>query len=90
MARELSTITTKEDIGTVVQSPRDQDQETTITDAQIVGVPLLDSNKACLLCKARVEQLTPPKGKCTKAGSEVLQHYELCSDHATAKLLLSS
>ena len=88
MARDLSTITSIEDNGTVVQTPCDADQETTITDVQIVGVPLLDSYKACLLCKARVEPITPPNGKCTKADCEMLQHYDLCSYQASAKLLL--
>ena len=88
MARELSTITTVEDIGAIVQTTTNKDKETTITDVQIVGVPLLDSYKACLLCKARVEPLTPPNGKCTKANCEMFQHYDLCADQASAKLLL--
>ena len=50
---------------TVKPLPED-DEYTTIHDVQVIGVQQLDSYKACLQCKARVEPLTPPLGKCTK------------------------
>ena len=51
------------DIGTIVEATPEE-EETTIDSVQIVGVPLLDVCKACLQCKARVEPMTSPHGKC--------------------------
>jgi len=45
------------DIRTIVEATPEE-EETTIDSVQTVGVPLLD------VCKARVEPMTPPHGKC--------------------------
>ncbi len=61
---------------------------TTISNVQIVGVLLLDSYKACLQCKARVEPMTPPLGKCSSMDCVMIQRYDLCTQNTTAKLQL--
>ena len=60
---KLDSIEIAPDIGTIVEATPEE-EETTIDSVQIVGVPLLDVCKACLQCKARVEPMTPPHGKC--------------------------
>ena len=37
-----------------------------IKNVTIIGVPCLDKYKACVQCKARVEQQTPPLARCSK------------------------
>ena len=67
VAREGTEIVSIADIGIVSEAVRDEHECTTINNVQVIGVPLLDKYRACLQCKARVEPLTPPLGKCTKA-----------------------
>ena len=76
------------DLGNVSEAPPDEEDTTTIQNVLIVGVPSLDIYKACLLCKARVEPLSPPMGKCSKQDCNMIQRYDLCTDQATARLLL--
>jgi len=75
------------DIGTIVEATSEE-KETTIDSVQIVGLPLLDVCKACSQRKARVEPMTPPHGKCTKADCNMVQRYDFCANQITAKLLL--
>lgn len=62
-------------------------EETTLSDALIVAVLQLDSYKSCLRCKARVEPESPPLGRCSKPDCTMLQRYDVCSEHISAKLL---
>ena len=55
---------------------------------QIVGVPQLHSYNACLQCKARVEPLTPPLGRCSKGDCGMIQRFDICTSQVSAKLLL--
>ena len=64
------------------------DDDITLQNVTIIGVPLLDTHRACLQCKARVEPLTPPLGRCSRADCKMMQRYDLCAQHTTAKLLL--
>ena len=67
MPREGVDIIPIPDIGPV-DSESDSDSERQVLelfDVQITGVPQLDSYKACLSCKARVEPATPPLGRCS-------------------------
>ena len=57
-------------------------------EAQIVGVPGLELYNACLKCKARVEPLTPPLGRCSKDDCAMMQRFDMCTRHILAKLLL--
>ena len=65
MGREGSTITQINDIENVQQTS-DDSNNSTIENAQIIGVQQLDSYRACLRCNARVEPQTPPLARCTK------------------------
>ena len=56
-----------------------------IKNVTIIGVPHLDKYKACLQCKARVEAQTPPFGRCSKVDCMMMQRYNLCGEHTTAK-----
>ena len=66
----------------------DDDEYTTIYNVQIVGVPQLDNYRSCLQCKARVEPLTPPLGKCTREDCMMMQLFDLCQDQLSARVLL--
>ena len=72
---------------TVKPLPED-DEYTTIHDVQVIGVQQLDTYKACLQCKARVEPLTPPLGKCTKENCLMVQLFDLCQEQISARVLL--
>lgn len=65
-----------------------EDEHTTIENATVIGVPQLDYYKSCLHCKARVEPMTPPLGKCTKYDCQMTQLYDLCRDQVSAKVFL--
>ena len=88
MPKSGTDITPIADVKDVVDAPPKQEETTTINNVQIVGVPALNIYKACLQCKARVEPCTPPFGKCSKEDCNMIQRYDLCTDQATAKLLL--
>jgi len=73
MTKERATIAPIEDIGEVEQP-----------DAQIIGVPQLESYKSCLKCKARVEPLTAPLGRCLKGDCAMMQRYGICTEQLSA------
>ena len=80
-----------EDIGnTVAYAPDLQENSTTITSAEIIAVPELDKYEDCLRCKARVEPLDSGLGRCSKKDCQMLQKYDVCPEHLSAKLMLSS
>ena len=85
MPRSGADITPINDLGTVSETPPDNEIITTIQNVQIVGVPSLDTYKACMQCKARVEPITPPFGK---QDCDMVQRYDLCTKQATARLML--
>ena len=77
-----------DDIDNTVQ-PQPSDEITTLHNAHVIGVQQLDSYKCCLQCKARVEPMTPPLGKCTKDDCLMMQlYFEFCIDQASARTLL--
>ena len=72
---------------TVKPLPND-DEYTTIYNVQVIGVLQLDNYKSCLQCRARVEPLSPPLGKCTKEDCLMMQLFDLCPEQITARVLL--
>ena len=79
------------DIGEVEQGDSDSEFEhvnSEISEVQIIGVLQLDTYKECLQCKARVEPLALPLGKCSKADCAMMQRYDLCTNQLSAKLLV--
>ena len=75
------------DIGTVaLQHNADPDCEVVLHDVTIVLH--LDTVRACLNCKGRVEPQTPPLGKCSRPDCRMMQRYDLCTEITTAKLML--
>ena len=91
MPREGATVLQIEDIGDVEQQDSDSEFEhvdSQLCDAQIIGVPQMDSYSACMQCKARVEPLTPPLGRCSKVGCGMLQRFDLCDNQISVKLLV--
>ena len=76
-----------DDIENTIQ-PQPSDEITTLHNVQVIGVQQLDSYKCCLQCKARVESMTPPLGKCTKDDCLMMQLYDLCIDQTSARMLL--
>ena len=88
MRGDATEIVPIEDIGVVAAASNINDEEeVTVHNVVILGVPHLDTHKACSQCKARVEPLTPPLGRCSKPECKMLQRFDLCIDHTTAKLL---
>lgn len=88
-AKNQSLIEKIDDIGTVIADKIDEDEEVSMTkQVKIIGVPILDVYKSYLLCKARVEPMTPPMGKCSKTECAMIQRYDMCPDQASANLLL--
>ena len=77
------------DIGSVAQQhSADPDSEVVLHDVTIVGVLHLDTLRACLNCKGRVEAQTPPLGKCSRSDCRMMQRYDLCTEITTARLML--
>jgi len=74
----------------VTDDPDVEEDKVTLTDVNIVGVPMIDAYKSCLQCKARVEPITPPLGKCTKQDCAMIQNYDFCSSHQSAKLIIKA
>ena len=71
-AAELVSI---EDTGAVVQQ-----SDPALT---VIGVLHMDLHKCCPNCKARVEPLTPPLGRCSSC--QMMQRYDICSEMTSAK-----
>ena len=63
--------------------------EVIVQNVTIIGVPNLDIYKACLQCKARVEPLTPPLGRCSRGDYHMLQRYDIYGVNTAAKLFLA-
>ena len=51
------------------------DEITTIHKVQVICVQQLDRYKCCLQCKAWIEPMTHPLGKCTKGDCLMMQLY---------------
>ena len=49
----------------------------TLQNVMVIGVPHLDIYKGCLNCRARVEPLTPPLGRCSRSECLMMQRYDL-------------
>ena len=89
MAREGSDIRPIPDIGEVTQDDAGRKLQT-IRNATIIGVLQLDTYRSSLRCKARVEPITPPSGRCSKTGCTMLQRFDMCAEHTSAKLMFLS
>ena len=61
-----------------------------LIDATVVGVIHIDSHNVCFRCKARVEPLTPPSGRCSKPECNMLQCFDKCPMQVSAKLLFAT
>ena len=66
----------------------EEDEVSVIHQVKIMGVPALDIYKLCLLCKARIKPMTPPMGKCSKTDCAMIQHYGMCPEQVSAKILV--
>lgn len=90
MAKTGSEIAVINDIGDVIEydPEHDDDQRRELANATIVGVLQLDSYKACLTCKARVESFSQPLGRCSKC--LMMQRIDRCNDQLSAKLLIDA
>ena len=82
MARDSCEVMEVADIGEV-EVPNNSDDDDgevggSLSNAQIIAVPQLDSYKSCLICKARVELSDPPLGQCSKCLTS--QRYNLCGE----------
>lgn len=88
MPKDGATIKTIDDIGDVdqVDSDEDEDLMRQLVDVQIIGVPQLDEYKSCYICKARVEPMDPPLGRCSKCA--VMQRLDFCPGQWSAKVLV--
>ena len=88
MPRAGAEIVPIDDTGAVAEPVMADAAYTEIINVEIIGVPQLDSYRACLKCKARVEPLTPPLGKCSKLGCGMMQRYDRCQKQLSAKLMV--
>ena len=84
MPRSGSEIIPIDNIGEVEQ-PVSSATSTEISNPEIIGVPQLDTYKACLKCKARVEPVTLPLGRCSKVGCSMMQRYDRCPNQLSAQ-----
>ena len=90
MPREGAEIIPIPDVGPI-DSESNSDSEWEVLEmfnVQITRVPQLDSYKACLSCKARVEPSSPPLGRCSKC--TMLQRFDICPEQMSAKLMVMS
>ena len=87
MSKEGTEITSIDDIGTVAQQS-DTEEVITLENVMVIGVPHLNIYKGCLNCKARVEPLTHPLGRCSRAECLMMQRYDVYREITNAKLLL--
>jgi len=88
MAKEGSEIIPIEDRGRVAEKGERDDELWVINNVTVAGVPYFDTYKSCLQCKARVEPHTDRVGKCSKTDCMMMQRFDLCKQHTTAKLML--
>ena len=89
LARDGSEICPIPDIGEVARDDAGH-QLHTIRNATIIGVLQLESYRSCLRCKARVEPITPSLGRCSKSECNMLQRFDMCAQHTSAKLMFMS
>ena len=83
---DATEIETSADIGVVSIGTGDLEKTLTLKSPTIVGVPELETYKACLKCRSRVEPASSVLGNCTSC--RMMQRYDICSEYTTAKLLL--
>ena len=57
-----------------------------IQQPTIVGVPELETYRACLKCKSRVEPVSSMLGSCSNC--RMMQRYDVCQEHTAAKVLI--
>ena len=90
MPRDGAEIIPLPDVGPIdTESDSDSEREVLETfNVQVTGVPQLDSYKACLGCKARVEPSSPSLGRCSKCA--MLQRFDICPEQMLAKLVVMS
>ena len=69
-------------------STSDSAEETCrIQQPTIVGVPELETYRACLKCKSRVEPVSSMLGSCSNC--RMMQRYDVCQEHTAAKVLIT-
>ena len=90
MGREGSDIISIDDIREISGDVSNNPGVFEMHNAQIVGVLQLDSYKSCLRCKARVEPLTPPLGRCSNTECSMMQRLTVCMEHVVAKIMVLS
>ena len=91
MAKEGYEIISIEDIGeTAINDELLQDDKEELKNAEIVGIASLEQYKSCLRCKARVEPASRGLGRCSKEECLMLQKFDKCTSHTSAKLLVQS
>ena len=88
MAKEGSEIIPIGDIGAVAEQGDRDDELWAINNVTVAGVTYFDTYKSCLQCKARVEPHTERLSKCSKMDCMMMQRFDLCPQHITAKLML--
>ena len=88
MLKEGSQTIPIEDIGAVAEQGDRDDKLWVINNVTVAGVPYFDTYKSCLQCKARVKPHSDCLGKCSKKDCMMLQRFDLCTQHTTAKLML--
>ena len=88
MAKSGSTITGTDDIGATIEYDPECDdlQRRELQQCIIIAVLSLDTYKACLSCKARVEATEQSLGICSKCS--LMQRIDKCVDQLSAKLML--
>lgn len=89
LAKTGSTIQPIDDIGDVVPYDPEIDEDNQrceICNAIIAAVVSLDTYKACISCKARVEATNASIGACSKCS--MMQRINSCNDQLSAKLIL--
>ena len=86
MCRNEATVERISDIEASTSFEDVSEQNTTILHgAKIIAVLSLDSHKACLRCRARVEPASPPLGRCSQCSMGQLS--DECVEVISAKLL---
>ena len=85
MAKEGSEIIPIGDIGAVAEQGDRDDELWVINNVTVASVPYFDMYKSCLQCKATHAECL---GKYSKMDCMMMQRFDLCPQHTTAKLIL--
>ena len=85
MGRQGSKILDIEDIGEVCLPDAVAEDESEISEPQIVAIASQDSYSTCLRCSSRVDPITPPYSRCTSC--QMMQLLDACKEHETAKFM---